>query len=928
MNLNRCMGCMGPFRGYPCPGCGYDISRKNEMSYALPAETILVGKYLIGKVLGQGGFGITYIGWNLTLERKVAIKEYFPMGQVSRVPGRTELAWYATESARQARQDGMQMFLKEARKMSKIDGIPGIVRVRDLFQENDTAYIVMDFVEGETLKDRLVKTGPMPWEQAKKIFLPVIRTMERVHQAGLIHRDLSPDNLMLAPDGSVHILDLGAAKDLNINSGASSMKVAKNGFSPLEQYGLQGGSGHYTDVYALAATIYYALTGEVPPSALDRVNKDELDWNLPVLKTVPDSVLRALKEALALRPEERIRSMADFYTRIAEEAPGKENVQTKNVLSKSVLISICAVAALCLLIGIAAALSAKLTKPEHVTSKLDSTTANTTSVLLSDAGSGTESDPYRLTSAADLKLLREHPNACFLLTRDISMAGMEYTPVPSFSGTLDGGGHWIKELNLVYEEETTISGLFGTIEKTGIVRDLCLEVRMNAETPAKSVSHGISGLAEENKGLISKCTVQSRLVNGGNYSPITASNDGTIEYCDTNTVSIGCLHVNGLVDGNDGTLSGNSAKLETTGGDVFGITYRNWNTIENCTVEVQAKECRSFCGISTQNYSPIKNCSVTGTVAMGSDAIACYAACSMPGDGSEIVGGNYHVIDSKTCKIIPIIPDNSKEIEETTTPTQATTASTEPGSGTESDPYRIYSAGDLELMRTYSNAYFCLERDVDLSGSTFKPISTFYGVLDGNGYELSGLNYEFVKGANAEVAALFTSVEEGGAVRNLKLSCSMDAGDLETTDAAGIAIRNGGVIENCNVTVQAANCKALGGIARNNSTSGRVKNCTVTLMAKNCKFVGGIIEFQAGRVENCSAYMQISEVTSMGGIAYANKGTIQSCTANGSVQTSHTNGILASAVGENMSSGFISDSDGTVTDDTTGKTLPGVGHQA
>ena len=213
MELNKCLGCMEDFQGYPCPKCGFDPQQIRGNEYALPPQTILAGKYLVGRVLGQGGFGITYIGWDIALERKVAIKEYYPNGQANRTPGTRVLTWYTSDNALQARQAGMEMFLKEARKMAKIEDISGIVKIKDLFRENETAYIVMDYVEGETLKARLQKTGPMSWEQASTIFHPAIRAMEEVHKVGLIHRDLSPDNLMLTPEGKVKILDLGAAKD-------------------------------------------------------------------------------------------------------------------------------------------------------------------------------------------------------------------------------------------------------------------------------------------------------------------------------------------------------------------------------------------------------------------------------------------------------------------------------------------------------------------------------------------------------------------------------------------------------------------------------------------------------------------------------------------------------------------------------------------
>ena len=321
MELNKCLGCMEDFRGYPCPKCSYDPQEETGREYALPLQTILAGKYLIGRVLGQGGFGITYIGWDIALERKVAVKEYYPNGQANRAPGTRALSWYTSESAQAARQAGMEMFLKEARKMARVEDIPGVVKVRELFRENETAYIVMDFVEGETLKARLKRTGPMPWTQAKEIFRPVIQAMEKVHQAGLIHRDLSPDNIMLTPNGQVRILDLGAAKDVNINSGASSMQVAKSGFSPFEQYTQRGGSGPWTDVYSMAATIYFTLTGKLPPAAMDRIEEDTISWNLPGLDALPAPALSALRKALAVTAKKRTQSMEELEKSLFDEAP-------------------------------------------------------------------------------------------------------------------------------------------------------------------------------------------------------------------------------------------------------------------------------------------------------------------------------------------------------------------------------------------------------------------------------------------------------------------------------------------------------------------------------------------------------------------------------------------------------------------------------
>ena len=398
MELNKCMGCMEDIVEYPCSKCGFDPRQAGNAEYALPVETILAGKYLVGRVLGQGGFGITYIGWNLAMERKVAIKEYYPSGQVSRQPGTQQLTWYTSESARFAQESGMEMFLKEARKMAKVEDISGIVKVKDLFRENGTAYIVMDFVEGETLKNRLKQTGPMSWKQAKEIFRPAIQTMEKVHQAGLIHRDISPDNVMLTPTGDVKILDLGAAKDLNINSGASSMQVAKSGFSPLEQYVHRGSSGPWTDVYAMAATIYYAITGTLPPNAIDRLSCDTLSWTEPKLELLPAAARDALQKALTVQFKNRTQSMCElekglfsvetpaFATQKQQSAVQKASTEKHSKSASSVwLVTTVAMLVFCLFFG---------ALPSMISSKSAGKRNSTKATPVSDSPETTASPAY------------------------------------------------------------------------------------------------------------------------------------------------------------------------------------------------------------------------------------------------------------------------------------------------------------------------------------------------------------------------------------------------------------------------------------------------------------------------------------------------------------------------------------------------------
>lgn len=335
MEFTRCLRCMKEATSYPCPHCGYDPATAKGSDYGLRPGTILNGKYVVGTILGQGGFGITYVGWDLALDCKVAIKEYYPSGQVVRDSSAGSiLHWLSTPQSEAARNMGKEMFLKEARKMTRVRNIPQVVHVHDLFQENDTAYIVMDYVEGKTLKAHLATSGPLRWEQAQAIFFPAIRSMAQVHEAGLVHRDLSPDNLMLTPEGSVQILDLGAAKDLNINSGASSMQVAKGGFSPLEQYSQRGGSGPWTDVYAMAATMYYSLTGVLPPNAVDRVDEDPIRWDLPQLAALPQNVLAALKEALAVTAKARTQSMGELLEQLSHSGTSKKQPKAAKYVKK------------------------------------------------------------------------------------------------------------------------------------------------------------------------------------------------------------------------------------------------------------------------------------------------------------------------------------------------------------------------------------------------------------------------------------------------------------------------------------------------------------------------------------------------------------------------------------------------------------------
>ena len=306
-----------------CSECGRPYGSVETEPFALKPGTILDGKYLVGEMLGQGGFGITYIGFDLLLEQKVAIKEYYPMstGMVSR-ENSTTVVWSSAVMQKSGMEKGFDSFLKEARKMAKLGGIPGVVGVKSVFIQNETAYIVMDFIEGETLLKKLQREGPMDYGTCISLMTPIMQALAEVHKHGIIHRDISPDNIMVQSDGKLILLDLGAAKDLDIQGKdgnvQSSQMVAKHGFSPVEQYGQAGKIGPWTDVYAMAATIYYCCTGVLPPSATDRTIDDTLTCRPRLTKEQFD----VLAFCMSVLPQKRPQNM-DALLQIVTHPAGK-----------------------------------------------------------------------------------------------------------------------------------------------------------------------------------------------------------------------------------------------------------------------------------------------------------------------------------------------------------------------------------------------------------------------------------------------------------------------------------------------------------------------------------------------------------------------------------------------------------------------------
>lgn len=330
-----CPYCMGSVRpGEPCPVCGLTQGSYTPAPHHLPPGTVLMDRYLIGRALGEGGFGITYIGRDLRLEMKVAIKEYFPSDRAARDADASMDVHSCMGRGNPGYEQGLSRFLCEARTMARMEKQPQIVMVRDYFEANNTAYIVMEYVEGTNFIDLAARRGGrIPASELFPLIEPLFTALSAMHKAGLIHRDISPDNLMLE-QGSVRLLDFGCARESSQGTDSTMAVALKQGYAPIEQYQCMG-QGPWTDVYALSATIYFCLTGRVPPKSLDRLLSDELAAPRALGVDITLEQQRALLRGMEINPEKRCQTVDELYSGLyrTEDASAGRGIHPRDVES-------------------------------------------------------------------------------------------------------------------------------------------------------------------------------------------------------------------------------------------------------------------------------------------------------------------------------------------------------------------------------------------------------------------------------------------------------------------------------------------------------------------------------------------------------------------------------------------------------------------
>lgn len=327
----RCVGCMKPLTAEGrCAYCGLQQDKYRPIPRCLRPGMCLRDRYVLGRVLGEGSFGISYIAWDCLLDTVVAIKEYFPASLVSRHISEededTNVYIYEKRES-QKYQESLKKYLGEAKSLSAYYDLDGIVSVRDFFYANNTAYIVMGYVDGISVKEYVEKNGPIEGEKFLRMLEPVIQSLAKVHQTGVLHRDISPDNMLLTRDEKLVLIDFGAARKENINMTRSMTVVFKRGFSPEEQYRTRGQQGAWTDVYALCATAYYALTGKAPDESIQRVLEDDMtsltemtDVDLPMQQK------RAFMKGMTVDFHHRYQTMDELYQGLYQQGRDKKHL--------------------------------------------------------------------------------------------------------------------------------------------------------------------------------------------------------------------------------------------------------------------------------------------------------------------------------------------------------------------------------------------------------------------------------------------------------------------------------------------------------------------------------------------------------------------------------------------------------------------------
>ena len=331
-NKQLCEYCLNENGGEPCRYCGYDKNTYKKELAVLPPGSALMGKYIVGRVIGKGGFGITYLAYDIIGGKKVALKEFYPISYAARTDDGCTVAVSRSEDT-SLYQGGMKKFYDEASLVSKFNGNPNIVSVYEFFYENGTAYFVMELLRGYSLKSYVDKHGCLTPEQALYVADRVSNALMVAHSSNTLHRDIAPDNIMICTDGNVKLIDFGAARQVSAEDQKSLSVILKQGFAPLEQYQKHGKQGPWTDLYSLGATLYYALTKKCIDDPMTRLDNDEEFQSNPC--NVEPQLWEIIKHATDLKIDDRYKDAFEFRADLNKIAYKAQEIKAEEVEPES-----------------------------------------------------------------------------------------------------------------------------------------------------------------------------------------------------------------------------------------------------------------------------------------------------------------------------------------------------------------------------------------------------------------------------------------------------------------------------------------------------------------------------------------------------------------------------------------------------------------
>lgn len=300
-----------------CPHC-HKQNVPDRIPHHLAPGTVLNGQYIVGNSLGEGGFGVTYVGRDTKLQMRVAVKEYYPLGKVSRDNSRDNNVYTATQEQSEFFKNGKKRFLREAQSIARFSGEKGVVNIKNYFEEHNTAYIIMDYLEGDNLIQYIERNGTFEARTLFNLMLPIMRSLKKIHEQNVIHRDISPDNIIISPDNELTLTDFGSARYFSAQNTEMSVML-KQGYAPEEQYRSSGDQGPWTDVYGLCATIYKCITGVTPQSGLDRMHRDNLQKPSQLGAGITPALESVLLYGLAVNKDARCHDMQELIS-LTEEA--------------------------------------------------------------------------------------------------------------------------------------------------------------------------------------------------------------------------------------------------------------------------------------------------------------------------------------------------------------------------------------------------------------------------------------------------------------------------------------------------------------------------------------------------------------------------------------------------------------------------------